>query len=147
MPEYPLLLFPEQNPGVRAKRGSGPSKIKIPGAQKQATRLAPQFQRLQQAMDRQRLMLQNNALGIQPEQTLVLETVGPVEDFVKAVSKINGLEWLGEFEIDDIAPDHRRLAPAGEGALHPPAGMACLSLPDRTTPRDPDRRRVAVGIN
>lgn len=106
MPEYPLLLFPEQNPGVRAKRGSGPSKIKIPSAQKQATRLAPQFQRLQQAMDRQRLMLQNNALGIQPEQTLVLETVGPVEDFVKAVSKINGLEWLGEFEIDDIAPDH-----------------------------------------
>jgi len=57
-------------------------------------------------MDRQRLALQDSSIGLQPEQALVLETVGPIEDFIKAVRRIEGLEWLGELEIDDIVPEH-----------------------------------------
>jgi len=57
-------------------------------------------------MDRQRLTLQNNSLGLQPEQALVLETVGPVQNFINAIKKVGGLEWLGEFELDDIAPEY-----------------------------------------
>ena len=68
--------------------------------------LNPQFQQLQQAMERRRLLLQGNALGIQPEQVLVLETVGSIDSFVNAIRRIDGLEWLGEFEQVDIAPDH-----------------------------------------
>ena len=48
--------------------------------------------------------LQDNTLGIQPEEVLVLETVGSISDFIKAVGKIEGLEWLGEFESDPIDP-------------------------------------------
>jgi hypothetical protein len=57
-------------------------------------------------MYRQRLALQGNALGLQPEQALVIETIGPVQNFVNAVRKVEGLEWLGELELDDLAPVH-----------------------------------------
>ncbi len=35
----------------------------------------------------------------------MLETVGPVEDFIVAVRNVEGLEWLGEIEEEDIPPD------------------------------------------
>ena len=57
-------------------------------------------------MERQRLALQDNPLGLQPEQVLVLETIGVIQDFIKAVRKVEGLEWLGEYELNDISPDH-----------------------------------------
>lgn len=106
MAEHPLLIFPKPVPAEKAKRYGGGRPPQIPDARSQAERLAPQFQRLQQAMERQRLALQNNSLGIQPEQVLVLETIGPIQNFVKAVKRIEGLEWLGEFEIDDIVPEY-----------------------------------------
>lgn len=107
MAEYPLLIFPEPSLAERTRRrGRGGGKVRLPDAQQQADRLAPQFLRLQQAMDWQRLALQNSPLGLQPEQALVLETIGPVENFINAVRHIEGLEWLGEFEVDDISPDH-----------------------------------------
>ena len=49
--------------------------------------------------------LRDNPLGVLPDQVLVLETVGSVDDFVDAVRKINGLEWLAESELSDIQPD------------------------------------------
>lgn len=105
MAEYPLLIFPEPARADRARRFGGGGKVRPPDARQQAERLALQFQRLQQAMERQRLALQNNPLGLQPEQALVLETIGPIQNFINAVKKVEGLEWLGEFELDDIAPN------------------------------------------
>jgi len=105
MAEHPLLIFPTPLRSERLKRlASGGRKVKLPDAQQQASRLAPQFQRLQEAMEKQRLILQSTSLGIQPEQTLVLETVGSVERFINAVKRISGLEWLGELELTDIDP-------------------------------------------
>jgi len=106
MAEHPLLVFPEPTIAERAKRQPPRSNIRLPNAQRQAGRLSPQFDRLQQAMDRRRLALQGNSLGLQPEQTLVIETIGPIQNFINAVKKIQGLEWLCEFEVDDILPDY-----------------------------------------
>ncbi len=103
--DYPLLVFPEPVLAERAKRNRSSGKIRIPDASQQAQRLAPQFQRLQEAMERRRLALQNNSLGVVPEQVLVLETIGSIQNFIRAVDKIPGLEWLGEYEVDDIAPE------------------------------------------
>ena len=36
---------------------------------------------------------------------LVLETRGTVEDFISAVRRIQGMEWMGEVELEDLAPD------------------------------------------
>src|SRR5680860_1013202 len=78
MAQHQLLIFPEPARAERAPRRGGGGKVRFPETRRQAERLAPQFQRLQRAMDRQRLALQNNALGLQPEQVLVLETIGPI---------------------------------------------------------------------
>ena len=104
--DYPLLVFPEPTHAERARRSRGGGKVRVPDASRQAIRLAPQFQRLQEAMERKRLALQDNPLGLQPEQVLVLETIGSIENFIRAVEKVRGLEWLGEYELDDISPDY-----------------------------------------
>ncbi|MEX2499353.1 MAG: S8 family peptidase [Wenzhouxiangellaceae bacterium] len=49
--------------------------------------------------------LQQSAAGADPEQVLVIETVGSVDNFANAVKHIEGLEWMGEIETDEIAPD------------------------------------------
>ena len=103
---YPLLVFPRPIPAERAKRGGGPNKINLPRPSDQARRLTPQFQRLQEALDRQSFVLRDNPLGLQPEQVLVLETIGSIDNFANVVRYVPGLEWLGESELHDIRPAH-----------------------------------------
>ena len=105
MPEHPLLVFPNSTHAERTKRQGFGARLRLPDARHQAQRLAPQFQQLQQAMERRRVSLQDNPLGIQPEQVLVLETIGSIENFANAIRRVEGLEWLGEFERGDIIPD------------------------------------------
>lgn len=105
MAEYPLLVFPEPAHAERAKRFGGGGRPRIPDARLQAERLTPQFQRLQVALDQKRIALQDNPLGIRPEQVLVLETVGSIENLVRAATKI-GLTWLGEVEREPFPPEY-----------------------------------------
>ncbi len=102
----PLLVFSEPARTERAKRGGGGGKVSIPDASRQAERLEPQFQRLQENMEKKRLALQDHPLGLQPEQVLVIETIGSIQNFIRAVEKVSGLEWLAEYELDDISPDY-----------------------------------------
>ena len=106
MAEYPLLIFPSPSRAERSRRWGGGGRIRRPDPGRQADRIAPRFTRLQEAMDRRRIELQNNPIGIQPEQTLVLETVGSIDNFINAIRWIEGLEWLGESEIEGIEPDY-----------------------------------------
>lgn len=57
-------------------------------------------------MEQRRVALRDNQLGLVPEQVLVIETVGSVQDFVRAVEKIKGLEWLAEYDLDALPPAH-----------------------------------------
>jgi hypothetical protein len=63
------------------------------------------FNQLQAAFEARRVELQQNTAGIDPEQVLVIETIGSVDNFANAVKRIEGLEWMGELESDEIAPD------------------------------------------
>ncbi len=103
--DYPLLVFPEPTHAEHAKLNSRSGKVRIPDPARQVERLAPQFQRLLEAMEQKRLALRDNPLGLQPEQVLVFETVGRIENFINAVRKIEGLEWFGEFD-DDFPSDY-----------------------------------------
>ena len=103
--EYPLLIFPEPSRAGRAVLYGGGGRPRLPSASRQAERITPQFQRLQEAMEHQRVTLQDNPLGLQPELALVLETVGSVENFIGAVRRVGGMEWLGELTLTDIPPD------------------------------------------
>ncbi len=106
MAGHPLLIFPESTRAVRVKRRPVVEKLLVPSVLQQTERLFPQFQRLQEAMEHQRATLYGDTLGLQPEQVLVLETIGSIDNFIQAVNKIEGLEWLGEYESEGIVPEY-----------------------------------------
>ncbi len=106
MPERPLLILP--NPGApvpRPRRAGGGGGHHLPDRARQAERLAPKFEALQQALDARRVRLQAASHDLVPEEVVVLETVGATENFIRAVEKIPGMEWLAEIEEPDIPPD------------------------------------------
>ena len=106
MPERPLLILPAPGePAKRRNRGGGGGNFQSPGRERQAERLNPQFELLQRAMEARRVRLQAEAQGLIPEEVIVLETIGTVENFIRAVERVPGMEWLGEIEEEDIPPD------------------------------------------
>ena len=106
MPELlPLLVFPQKqiivpDPG----RPMVPGKPHLPGHQTQVTRLSTQLGKLQQSFDDYKTSISGAVAGMEPETVLVMEIAGTVNDFKQAVDAA-GLEWLGEWDIDDLEPD------------------------------------------
>lgn len=106
MPDRPLLILPSPSePERRNSKGGGGGKIHLPTRQRQTERLAPRFEALARAFDARRARLQVEPGGITPEDVVVLETAGPVANFIVAVRNIAGLEWLGEIEEEDVPAD------------------------------------------
>lgn len=106
MPKRPLLLFPTPQQADRAKRTMFSfGGIHKPDITRQGQRLSPMFNQLQATFEARRIEIQQSTAGIEPEQVLVIETIGSVDKFANAVKRIKGLEWMGELESDKIAPD------------------------------------------
>ncbi len=105
MPERPLLLFPMPEVTSKSNLGGGGGRPHLPTHFRQGERLAPKFTQLQETVRTRNIEIQQAVTGIDPEQVLVMETIGSVEDFANAVKRIDGFEWMGEFEIDEIGPD------------------------------------------
>lgn len=104
MQGLPLLVFPSGVPTQKGRRGGGAATYNNPGVRRQSQRLGRKFQRLQTAIEERRAEVAESALGVRPEKVLVLETVGPIEQFAGAVRRA-GLEWLFEWDEDGIEPD------------------------------------------
>lgn len=100
MAERPLLLFPTARivKPQKAKQQFIP-KPHFPSFKEQKDRLTPFFETMQKSF------ISDTAIGTYPETVLVIETVGSIDDFHRAVNPIDGLEWLAEIDIDDIEPD------------------------------------------
>jgi hypothetical protein len=114
--ELPLLILPAPGePEKRAGKTGGGGAPRVPDRSRQAQRLDPKYVALQQALDARRARLRSEAVGLVPEEVIVLETVGRVEDFIVAVRGIEGLEWLGEIEEEDIPPDDDFFEVDGKG--------------------------------
>lgn len=105
MANRPLLLFPTPESADRGKLPPGFGRTHKPSHGRQGVRLSPIFAQLQAAFDARQVELQQTAAGVEPEQVLVIETIGNIEDFANAVRRIEGLEWMGEIEVEEIAPD------------------------------------------
>ena len=88
MAQRPLLFFPSKEIANRSKLGSGRGNFNTPSTSRQGQRLSPVFQQLFNNLDAQRIAVQQTTVGIDPEQVLVFETIGSVEDFATAVSKV-----------------------------------------------------------
>jgi hypothetical protein len=101
----PLLVFPQAKRIEPPKRDGSPvSQPHFPGHGRQVERLGPQLTALQQDFERYKASVSGSVAGLEPETVLVIEIAGSVDDFRQAVEAI-GLEWMGEWDIDDIEPD------------------------------------------
>ena len=96
----PYLVLPPPITEERGRPPGGGKEITLPSPERQHDRLAPRFQQLADAMNERRMRLQADVAGAPSEQVLVLEIAGSVADFVKAVQRIPGAEWLGE--VDEL---------------------------------------------
>ncbi|MDR3362782.1 MAG: S8 family peptidase [Desulfovibrio sp.] len=105
MAERPLLLFPTPNVARRAELPPAFPRVHKPSLERQWERTSPKLQQLQNAFAEQRVKLQQGVTGIEPEQVLVIETIGSIAEFANAVRQIQGMEWLAEIEGADVAPD------------------------------------------
>lgn len=101
----PLLRLGRRAGAKRARKRGGAPKFHRPPPARQGTRLTPQFQRLQEAIEARRLRLRDQLGGVSPEMALVLETVGSASGFLKAVQRVRGLEWLGEVDAELLADE------------------------------------------
>ncbi|MFH2065534.1 MAG: S8 family peptidase [Pseudomonadota bacterium] len=102
----PLLVFPRARAIDPPKGKSFPqSKPHFPGHARQVERLSHQLDELQQNFSRYKASVSGTVAGLAPETVLVIEIAGSVDDFRQAVEATDGLEWLGEWDVEDIKPD------------------------------------------
>lgn len=102
----PLLFFPEAK-SVLPLAGSPfpPPQMQFPSHERQAARVRSQLERIEEHFTRYTTSINSSIEGMEPESVLVIEIAGSLEDFRQAIEAIDGLEWLGEWEVDNIEPD------------------------------------------
>lgn len=102
----PLLVFPKAKT-IFPPKGNGfpPSKPHLPGHATQIQRLTGQLADLQGEFSRYKASISGVVTGLEPEAVIVIEIAGSVDNFKRAVDVTEGLEWLGEWDVEDIEPD------------------------------------------
>jgi len=102
----PLLVFPKAKTIAPPKGKSvPPSALHFPEHARQVERLSQQMDELQQDFSRYKASVSGVVAGLEPETVLVIEIAGSVDKFTQAVNATEGLEWLGERDVEDIEPD------------------------------------------
>lgn len=99
-----LALLQPNSRNSDAGRPAPVPKPTTPSAARQGQRLSGEFTSVVDNFQGQLLQLQAVAPVSCSEQVLVLETIGDVANFNKAVRRIPGLEWLAESE-EEVEPD------------------------------------------
>src|ERR1700683_5575823 len=105
MPTRPLLRLPSPN-SVELPKGSGRGPlIRYPSRGRQTQKFGPIFSRLQAALSRKDspVQLRDDPTNLAPERVIVFEIAGTIKDFLKAVARIPGLEFMAEYETDFAA--------------------------------------------
>lgn len=142
MAERPLLRIPSAARKARIPkppRAVDPNaKISRPGHERQVGRLGPRFDRLRQATaqppTQAALALQSDPDGIAPERAIVFEVAGSLTDFYSQVSRLQGLEFLLEDDVE-LEPDddfHVLATRRGERTRtdDPIGGRLYMAMPD-----------------
>lgn len=123
--QLPLLVFPQARRVVpETGRGFPSAQPHLPGRVRQIERLSGQLDALSTGF----AQLSGAVAGLEPETVLVLEIAGHVDDFKQAVEAA-GLEWLGEWDVDEIEPtdDFYVLDKNGQRTVKPLTGRMFLS--------------------
>ena len=106
MAERPLILFGNPSIAEKERRHGGAPKYGMPNHKRQVDRLGVQFNVLQKNINKGGTFFQSYATNIEPEYTLVFETVGDPKNFYTAVKKLKdeypAIEWLMELSDDSM---------------------------------------------
>ena len=138
MPEFPLLPLPASERGdPPAGRRYVPSAPSLPRG-RQGERLGPIFERLANVLEEERdgLSLLDDPSSIAPERALVLEVAGSMVNFQALAARVEGLEFLGDEEIefdpdeDFFELDERKGRKGERRADRPLGGRLYLAMPD-----------------
>lgn len=98
MPDRPLLTFPEPGEFERHDLSSGPGPdLNHSDRDQHQDHVEDRLTKLEEALEKRRIELQDSPAGVEPEKVLVLETVDRV-DFLTAIRNSDGFEWLLEWD-------------------------------------------------
>jgi hypothetical protein len=103
----PLLRLPTPSP-IAAPRGhGGGGPIRFPSKERQRGKFAPLFNRLRSVLARTDggMELRQDPSSLAPERVIVFEIAGTVSNFLKAVARIEGLEFMAEYESEFAADE------------------------------------------
>lgn len=105
MPERPLIVLPAPAAASRGRPPGGGAPPHLPGRARQSQRLGPRFATLRAYFEQRTVELRASAAGQIPEEVIVFETVGSIANFLNAARLVPGLDFLTEWDVEDIAPD------------------------------------------
>lgn len=105
MADFPALPFGAPTRRPRTTGRGGRSRVEGPGTAVQRERLSPAFARLTEAFSAERPVIDGEPEGQEPELVLVLEIAGEIDDFARAVQRVEGLEFLAEQALSAVQPD------------------------------------------
>ena len=106
MPDRPLLPLPAPSAVALPGRKFPIGQPRFPSAARQRGRLGPKFTRLRDVLSRPDgvIELREDPGSLAPDRVIVFEIAGSVANFLKAISRIRGLEFMAEYE-NDFPPD------------------------------------------
>lgn len=108
MATRPLLRLPTPDAIAPPKGHGGGAKMRFPSKERQKAQFGPVFSRLRAVLSGERgvIELKDNPSSLAPERVIVFEIAGTVTDFLKAIGRIDGLEFMAEYETDIPADEH-----------------------------------------
>ena len=108
MPERPLVLFAQPAIADKEKKSGGSPNFYRPSYDRQKARISPKFAVLQRALENGNVRMTASANAVEPEYTLVFETVGDPSGFYTAVTNLkttySNVEWV--MELSNTCPNN-----------------------------------------
>lgn len=138
MPTRPLLRLPAPNAVDLPGGPRGGENIRFPARGRQRDKFGPLFTRLRSLLNRPAgaLELREDPTSLAPDRVIVFEIAGTVANFLKAVGRVRGLEFMAEYEGDfaadqDFAVQDGRKGKEGQDRTDKAvSGRFYLAMPD-----------------
>jgi len=108
MATRPLLRLPTPNAIAAPKGHGGGAGMRFPAKGRQRELFGPVFNRLRAVLKKEKgaLELRDDPSSLAPDRVIVFEIAGTIADFLKAIARIDGLEFMAEYEADFAADEH-----------------------------------------
>ncbi len=138
MPARPLLVLPAPRRAEPPTGNRPQNNTRFPSKGRQEARFGPIFERLRASLAERRapLELREDPTSLAPDRVIVFEIAGTIADFIGAVRRVEGLEFMAEYDTnfaadEDFADKDTRKGREGQYRQDKSvAGRLYLAMPD-----------------